>query len=99
MSRVTGEQARALLRNPNGAVSLLQAHDAVETLAWLYGREPNVAMGIHSVEHHNDTDCDLVFALKGGTIMFDTEGGHRTPEEAEEFARAILATVEEVRRG
>lgn len=72
-----------------------------ETVAWLYGREPeHPDMGIHSVPlmRFSGNDADVVYAAKGGAIVFDVDGGFRSIEEAEDFARAVLAVVEESRR-
>lgn len=100
--KISGQQARELLELPDSAAPWkIEQRNLAETVAWLYGREPeHPDMGIHSVPltRFSGNDADVVYAAKGGVIVFDVDGGFRSIEEAEDFARAVLAVVEESRR-
>ena len=98
---ITGQQARELLaefNNPRTAIGHIRVRPLLEQLAWTYGAEGHDGEfewrrwplgGLWSV------------GLRDGQISIGPEGGglgFRTPEDAEEAARALLAAAEEARR-
>ena len=98
--RIAGTKARELLdgttEGPMKARyrddDLLAAAPALaETVAWLYGREPDL------VEKDGRAEWDMtahheVVAVDGEVL--DMDGRSHTPEDAVEYARALLAAAE-----
>lgn len=115
MSHVTGPQARDLAAIWTGdeeglAEAQEEAHrsfgdlfgaapDLAETVAWLYGAEgQDGEFGWRRWPLGGSWSV----GLRDGQISIGPEGGglgFRTPEDAEEAARALLAAAEEHRRG
>lgn len=117
MSRVTGHDALEKMRMIRDADSsqvfenlrMIQrdAFDYLDTLAWLYGREPDLPMHIHSIpcrtrnegddDSEYEDDVDIVTDASH-LVLIDTEGGCRTVEQAEELARALLSAIERAKK-
>lgn len=105
--RITGRQARELLELARNGTGLAKrdadhvihrdAYTLVETVAWLYGREPG-EYGYQFV-----SEQEYVFAKADGSVVYvdndpDWEPKrYMSPGEAVDLARALLAAAEEAR--
>ena len=73
-----------------------------ETVAWLYGREPQQSHASGEVFHcAEEEDDDLPWAVAGmpGEVsVTPTDRRDLTPDEAVDLARALLAAAEKARR-
>lgn len=102
MTRITGREARELLddfNNPRTPIGDLPVRGLLETLAWLYGREPD------GHDPHRGSEWNV-----WPKVGYTTEGDIRIVSErsgtgftmpklaAIELARALLTAAEEHRR-
>ena len=105
VSYATGAQIQLVGHNQRalGDAPLMAAAPALaETVAWLYGSEPN--------EPYDEWRIDAEFGLRGHVHIADNQDGtvelvtgpygvatYLKPDEAVEVARALLAAAEEAR--
>lgn len=100
--KITGQQARELLddfNNPRTPIGGVPVRGLLETLAWLYGREPDHVGNDQSTARRGPMVVEVDWARQvhlwpiNGT-PFDL---HITADEAVDLARALLAAAEEAR--
>lgn len=101
--KISGHEARELLALPDNAASWkIEQRNLAETVAWLYGGEPN--------EPYDEWRIEAGFGLRGQVHIADNQDGtvelvtgpygvatYLKPDEAVEVARALLAAAEEAR--
>lgn len=108
MTRITGRVARELLDAWEGEESALRdaredvehgfgylfeaAPDLAETVAWLYGREPDEGGFSHQGSGWEVEEMQGEIDVLGLSAIY-------TPDEAVDLARALLAAAEEARHG
>lgn len=88
--QLVGHNQRAL----GDAPLMAAAPDLAATVAWLYGREPD------SVDSEGNAEWSFELfkevATFGG-MVYDLDGREHSPDEAVEYARALLAAAETAR--